>query len=314
MIYTVTLNPAVDELIKLKWFNRNGVSETVSLGQQPAGKGINVGRALRSLGLDSLQVVLLGEQSRQYFADKLDEADLPARLFCYPGSARTSQTLVFLEDGVNTHIKRPGVYRDNGSLEELRSWLVQSVEPGDSVVLAGSLPEGVPDSFYLELIRELHERQAVCFLDSSGAPLEQALEGHPFCVKINLDEFIDFAEQSDEDVEEFRASARQLFERGVSLIVITMGAEGAVCFNGEEFFHARQLLPENSGEQFVGVGSGDAFMAGLISGLDSGRPLEGALTRAVACGTANGFADGSGVFAVKEVEKLEETVNVTREK
>lgn len=314
MIYTVTLNPAVDELIKLAWFNRNGVSETVSVMELPAGKGINVGRSLRSLGLDSCQVVLLGEESRDFFESGLEESDLPARLFTFPGRVRSSQTLVFLEDGVSTHIKRPGSYQDNGALQELRSFLVQAVEPGDFVVLAGSLPEGVSPGIYQELIRELHERQAVCFLDSSGEALEHGMEAHPFCVKINMDEYIDFAEQSESEVHEFRAAAEDLFSRGVSLIVITMGAEGAVCFNGEEFFHARQELPEDTSGRFVGVGSGDAFMAGLISGLDAGRPLDGALCRAIACGTANGFHDGSGVFPLEAVEKYEESVKLTKEK
>ena len=314
MIYTLTLNPAIDETIELKRLVTGGVSEFVSLSRLAAGKGVNVSRALKTLGAESVPVVLLGSSGVPLFRTQMAEAELPWVSFSFEGETRISSTLIFQENASNTHIRKPGKVPDNFEMKAIEDFLLSRVKPEDVVVFSGSLPDGLPEDTYARLIRPLNERGVLTVLDSSGSALEEGIGACPFCLKINMDEFIDFAEQPEEDAGNFKDTLRTLHREGISLIVITMGQEGAMLSDGERLIFARTKDKLKEMEQRYTVGCGDVFLAAFLHNMQSGENLEECLRQAVACGSANALVPGAAVFNPEDRQRYLAVTEIREEK
>jgi len=314
MIYTVTLNPAIDETIELKRLEANGVSEFLSLSRLAAGKGVNVSRALKTLGQESVPVVLIGSSGVPLFRTQMAEVSLPWVSFSYEGETRVSNTLIFQENACNTHIRKPGRVPENFDLRPVEEYLYSSVEAEDVVVLSGSLPEGLGEDTYARLIGNLNDRGVLTVLDTSGSALDEGITACPFCLKINLDEFIDFAAQSEEDAGDFKETLRSLHRGGISLVIITMGQEGAMLFDGESLLFARSKDKLKEMEQRYTVGSGDVFLAAFLAAMQSGRNLEECLKEAVACGAANALKPGAAIFDPDDRQRYLAVIEFKKEK
>ena len=314
MIYTITVNPAIDEIMAVDRLVVDGDASILSIVRQPGGKGINVSRGLRTLGVDSQALALIGDASLAFFSDTLARESITLQPFTYAGTTRISRTLVFQKDFFNTHLKERGRIDTPAVFEKLFSYLERELQQGDIVVLAGSVPEGLGQDVYERIIALCREKLALSFLDSSGLPLENGIAAAPFCVKLNLDEFADFTEQSSEDVAEFKETALHLIEAGISYVIITLGIEGAVLFDGSSYYLARVDQGQSDNAQHYTVGSGDAFMAGFVRALSEGRSTEACLAHAVACGTANTLMPGSALFTKSDAGRMEKLVHITQEK
>lgn len=313
MIYTVTMNPAVDELITVESLRREAVSNVLTVEKVAGGKGINVGRALRTLGVESEQLALLGNDTRDLFRRLMKAENLELTPFFHDGDTRVSRTLVFQEECLNTHLKERGRVTEYVLVKEMKKYLEKKLQQGDVIVLSGSVPEGVDDDVYASMIELARSRDVLTFLDTSGAALEAGINAIPFCLKINLDEFIDFTIQPNEDVAEFKQTAARLFHSGISLIVITMAAEGAVLYDGEQYLYAKIKDERGEFDQRYGVGSGDAFLAGFLAAFIQAREIRQCLSWGVACGSANALQPGSARFAYEDFERLQDQVEIRRE-
>ena len=313
MIYTVTANPAIDEIITVDHLKKNGVSDIKSVEKYMGGKGVNTGRALKSLGKKSRVLVLLASSDRDFVMDECKKEDMEILPFCFEGHTRISRTIVFQGDCFNTHLKEKGSFNDKKAPGELKKYLQQNLKDGDYLMLSGSLPEGLDEYFYSDLIEDAKKKNVLTFLDTSGLALEKGIESVPFCLKVNLDEFIEFSEQSKTDVADFKMTAKALFKYGISLIIITMGSEGAVLYDGENFHHARVKLEKNNFEQSYGVGSGDSFFAGFVSAMQEEKDIKECMIDATACGAANALMTGSARFNLGDVKSMMENVQISKE-
>ncbi len=171
----------------------------------------------------------------------------------------------------------------------------------------------MPPDAWSGLTELAHEKGALPVLDTSGDALEAGLAARPFMLKINLDEFMDMSEASGEEKADFKETIRSLHASGVALIVITMGAGGAVLSDGEDFFHARLEMPENRERQVWATGSGDAFLAGFLSGLLAAHPLTDCLRFGVACGSVSTGYPGCARFEKEAVMETLPRVELHRE-
>ena len=314
MIYTITLNPAIDETIELASFNAGGVSSLLGNRQAIGGKGINVSRALGALGKENEALAVVGENSRAFFEEGARGEGIKLRIFGHEGATRTSSTIVFREECVNTHVRRPQTIGGaTAILGEIGEWLRGNLIRGDYVVFAGSLAEGFAADAYATLIAIAQEKGTLAVLDTSGEALEAGIAARPFAMKINIDEFIDMAEQPEEDKADFKSAIAGLHEGGIALVVITMGAGGAVLSDGETFLHARLDLERAENEPVYAVGSGDALLAGFIAGLADEKPLAECLRLGVACGTVSTKNEGAAVFGGGAVEEVLERVALHHE-
>jgi len=314
MIYTVTLNPAVDETLELESFNAGGVSSLVASSRSIGGKGINVARALGLLGNKAEALALVGENSRQFFEEGARSEGMSLHCFTCPGETRVSQTIVFRQEGVNTHIRRPhGAARVEQGFAELRDWLASRLERGDYLVLSGSLQTSMPQDAWSDLTGLAHEKGALPVLDTSGEALEAGLAARPFMLKINIDEFMDLSEASSDEKADFKETVQGMHESGIAIIVITMGAGGAVLSDGEGFYHARLDMTPGPGQQVWATGSGDAFLGGFVSGLTAASPLVDCLKLGVACGSVSTGYPGCAMFEKQAMLEALPRVELHRE-
>jgi 1-phosphofructokinase family hexose kinase len=314
MIYTLTLNPAIDERIELESFNAGGVSKLVRAVRSIGGKGVNVARTLSILGCAHESLALVGEESAPFFREEAARENIHLRLCTHPGATRISQTLVFMHECVNTHIRRPASLPSaQNACAAAREYLGKVLTKGDYLVLSGSLPDNLPSNTWGDFIRLAHERESLALLDSSGEALEEGLAARPFLLKINIDEFIDLSEQSSEDRADFRKTVTDFHKSGVSVIVITMGEGGALLSDGENFYHARLELPQEGRGQAYVTGCGDAFSGAFLSSLISEKSLPECLCFGVAASGASTLHPETAFFTLEKAEEFVSSVVLRRE-
>ncbi|HUA79968.1 MAG TPA: PfkB family carbohydrate kinase, partial [Dyella sp.] len=184
----------------------------------------------------------------------------------------------------------------------------QSIENSELVILSGSLPRGLPDTLYAELVDYVNRQGKRCLVDASGSVLRHAVGVSPFLIKPNRDEISDLVGCPVINMQAAEAAAIALRERGIAMPVVTMGELGAVAADDTGVWHA-QLNPAHVRNA---VGSGDCFLAGMAVAVQRRMTLEQALRLGVACGVANAQSEETGFAEGSVVESLLRTVHVQR--
>ena len=310
MIHTVTLNPTMDRTLTVEGFRVGGTFKALRSDVLPAGKGINVARVVATLDEPVAVLGLVGEAEAAAFATVLARAGVENRLTVFGGATRLSVTILDPIEHTETHLREPGAVPLPAVLDGVRAAL-ESVQPGDWVILAGSLPPGLPPDTYCSLIRSCTSRGAQTLLDTSGPALLTALDAPPTTLKLNLFELWQLdgaytpggAEQEVQlGTDEILDQAHRVQDRGVSIVVVTLGARGAIGVGADgRAWHAQVSLDRPAVDT---VGSGDALAAGAVVALARHAPLAQALRLGVACGAANALVAGAGRCHRKDIERL----------
>jgi 1-phosphofructokinase len=202
-----------------------------------------------------------------------------------PGETRVNIKIADLTANDTTDINLPGLTADFGALGRVQETVHRLVEPGTPVLLAGSLPDGLPTDAYAMLTADLAAAGARVVLDSSGAPLAAALASAgalPHCIKPNRHELEDWAGRPLPTDADLLDAARGLNRRGVAVVVVSLGAEGALFVDGARALHGR-LPPVQA---LSTVGAGDAMVAGLIAAFQQEGGLEDVARLSVAFAAA----------------------------
>ena len=285
MIYTVTLNPALDKTVKIPSFTLDAVNRITELRRDAGGKGINVSKVIAKLGGTSEAVAVLSGDTGSWIASALKEAGIRVKAFPANGETRTNLKVIDPVNDTHTDINEPGPQVTDAMLAEMLDVLAEEVCEGDYVVLSGSLPAGVDRGTYGAWTRTLRHAGAHVYLDADGDALEAGLAGKPFFTKPNDHELSALVGRELTTVEEIAAAAHELVEKGVERVVISMGGEGALLATATETWHASSVkVPVGST-----VGAGDSVVAAFVYADSQGmgvedtlRPLkeEGVLTMA----------------------------------
>lgn len=308
MIYTVTLNPALDKTAVVRGFDPDGVNRVSSVRRDPGGKGVNVSKVVRALGGESVAMALLGGASGAWVEDALAREGIALRARHVQGETRTNLKLVDPVAGTHADVNEPGEPVEPDEADALRGELVALLEPDDVVVLAGSLPRGVPADAYAGWVRACAGAGARVVLDADGSALAAGVAAGPCLVKPNAEELARLVGRELSGTQEVLAAARELVGRGVGCVVVSLGAQGAVLADGAQAWRAR--APQVS----VGstVGAGDAMVAVLAMGLERGWMPARALALAVAAGSASVMQSGTQAPDRALVEGLAGRVDVER--
>ena len=185
-------------------------------------------------------------------------------------------------------------------LEELLRQLLRRLQPGDLVVLAGSLPQGAPADTYGAWVRRCREAGAKVFLDADGEPLRRALAAGPYLVKPNAAELERVAGRALPTEADRIGAARALFAQGVQKVVVSLGGEGALYLTPKEIWRAR-AVPVPVGST---VGAGDSMVAALAAAEQCGAGLEQAIRLSMAAGAANVMSSGTQAAEKEQIESL----------
>ncbi len=323
MIICVTPNVAVDRTYIVPTVRLGTVLRSNRTIVAAGGKGINVARAVSTLGEDPLVMGILGGRSGELVAELAANEALTAHWTWAAGETRNCAILVGEDGGPET------VINDRGGKISITEWLqfIQDVvdaaqgtlpippmppttEPtaddpvaqgqANAVCICGSLPPGTPPHAPADLVEALLATGTPVWLDASGSALAHALEARPTGIKINDEEAGALLGQRLSYLDDVHAAARAICRRGIAYVIITLGARGAVLHSPQGEYHLRPPLVE----AVSAAGSGDAFLAGFVVAQTRGLPDPAALAWAVAAGAANTLIPGGGLFARADFDEL----------
>jgi 1-phosphofructokinase family hexose kinase len=310
MIVTVTLNAAIDRTLTVPNFQRgqrHRASDGVTLA---GGKGINVARALKTLGVPVVATGLVGGTTGTRIVEELTKEAILNDFVRIEGESRTSTAVVDIAGGTFTEINEWGPAVQPEELEMLLEKLRYLTQGAELVVFAGSLPRDVADDFYAEVARELTRRHVPIVLDTDGEPLRLGIEAEPFLVSPNQTEAEGLVGQEFHDDEDFRLALDHIGEMGVRNVLITTET-GCVALVREEreAFRFRAVAPQV--EAVSAVGSGDVLLGAYLAARHAGRTQEESLRAAVATGAASTFELGAGRFDPRQAGRLQAGVVVS---
>ncbi len=300
MIYTVTLNPALDKTVEICNMTVDAVNRITAMRTDPGGKGINVSKVIAKLGGESTVLALLGGSTGKRIADALEEMGLTCRMTFIPGETRTNLKVVDPVLHTNTDINEPGIEVNEQILNGMLSALVSMIHPGDIVAISGSLPKGAPEDTYFHWVSECKKAGAKVFLDVDGALLADGLKAVPYLVKPNNHELSRLMGKSLETVEDLTGAARELLAKGIEKVVVSMGSKGALYITKDRIIRAEGLkVPVGST-----VGAGDSVVAALAFAEERGLSLDETVRLSTATGAANVMCSGSQAAEYGVIDSL----------
>jgi 1-phosphofructokinase/tagatose 6-phosphate kinase len=310
MIVTVTLNAALDRTLTVPNFQR-GQRHRASGGLTLAGgKGINVARALKRLDVPVVATGLAGGLTGTRIVEQLTSEAILNDFVRIADESRTSTAVVDPTSSSYTEINEWGPHVEPEELEMLREKLRYLATAADVVIFAGSLPRGVEDNFYGDLIRELNKRSVGTVLDAEGEPLRMGTAAEPFLVSPNQREAESLVGQEFHEDQDFIQALDDIAELGARNVLIT---QEAGCFallrEDREVKRLRAVAPEV--EPASTVGSGDVLLSAFLAAREAGKPIDEALRSAVGAGAASTLEVGAGRFDPREASRLAGGVEVT---
>ena len=268
-IATVTLNPAIDQTVRVDHFRTNTVNRGQSMQLQAGGKGINVASFLVDAGYSVTATGFLGQDNAEIFERFFALQHIHDAFVRIPGSTRTGVKIVDEANLQTTDINLPGQMPPEGAVDSLLRRIEQLSTSCDWFILAGSLPPGLPVTIYATIIDLLKTHGKPVALDTSHEALHKGILAGPTIVKPNIDELQQLVGHSLADEAAIEQAARQLLDNGSQLVVISMGEKGAMFVDRETSLIAiPPTVPVKST-----VGAGDAMVAGLIVGHIKGLNL-----------------------------------------
>ena len=304
MIYTLTLNPAIDVTYSSAPFMRGGLNRVRTIRRDPGGKGINVSKTLRNLGEQTCACFLSGGPAGRELYDMLVAMDI--QCICAEigtGNTRSNLKIVDLE-GVTTEINEEGPAFDFQASAAIRKRLLEMVTIQDVVVISGKIPPAAPNDIYRTIIREIQHKGVKVILDASGEALENGLRSVPFAVKPNAAEV-----GINEDVESALKACHRFLSVGSSIAMISLGDKGDVDGdrNGVMMFAEGMKVDVR-----CTTGCGDAMTAGLAYGISINLSPEDTFRIACACGTAAALTDGTQAPSAGSIAGFEDKIRIMR--
>lgn len=263
MIVTLTLNPSLDRTFHVDRIEPGGVNRVRAVWTEPAGKGVNVSKALHKHEVPTTVVIPVGGADGIELARLLESEGVAVQAVPITGSVRSNVTVVE-SGGTVTKFNEPGPVVTERELGALIDATAQRAESADWVVASGNLPPSAPNDVYTELIQRLASTGARVAVDTSGAALVDASRAGPDLLKPNLEELEELVDRSVRTLGEVVDAATDLIESGVGCVLVSLGAHGAVAVDRTESLYGWVEVDDVGNT----VGAGDTLLAGFLAGRD----------------------------------------------
>ncbi|MGC9397246.1 MAG: 1-phosphofructokinase [Anaerolineae bacterium] len=300
MIVTVTPNPVLDHTLTVPQIAFDTVTRATAVRDDWGGKGFNVSRVLLALGVESIALGFIGGATGQRLAAGLASLGIATDFVTIAGETRTNIVIAEAEGARHVKVNEAGPTIQPEEIAQFMDTVRRRAASGDTWALCGSLPPGVPDDFYAQIIQVLHPYGVRVLLDTSGAALRQGTAARPFLVKPNTDEAAAFIGRPVATRDDALHAARAFLERGIAQVALSLGADGLLLATRDD---AVLAIPPDVPVKNV-TGAGDALLAGLAYALEGGLPLAEQARWGVAAGTASAMHEGVGVVTRESVEQV----------
>lgn len=302
MICTVTLNTALDKTILIDRLELGITNRVRESRLDPGGKGTDVSRVVVELGGETKALGFVAGDSGHYLHQVLTHHYTVKTDFIWLENqqTRTNTIIVDLSNNKQTMLNEAGPVVDENSLQMMAEKIKAHAKQSDYLVLAGSLPQGVPKDFYKQMIIATRESGAHPILDTDGEPLALGLEAAPFMVKPNLEEAGRLLKKQLNSRDDVVNAVKELHAKGIQYVILSMGSEGSIATDGKQIFHVRSPKVEMGSP----VGCGDSVIGGFLVALSSGESFKAALELGTAAGAATATMPGTQLCRKEDVERL----------
>ena len=305
MIYTVTLNPALDYFMNYEELALGEVNRTGKTQISAGGKGIMESRMLSLIGAKSKALGFLGGFSGQYIKDFLSENQIDSDFTEIEDLTRINVKLKSQENETSLDAAGPKLQKSeiNHFLEKF-----DHLKEDDIVVFAGTIPKSLGEDFYERLIAKVQKQKATFVMDVDGQKLLDSLPAHPLLIKPNREELEAIFETSFKNNEQIIPYGQKLLEMGAQNVIVSMAGDGALLFTNEKVYFAQGI----KGELKNSIGAGDSTVAGFLAEYSQSKDPLLALRQAIACGTSKAFSDDMPSRAF--LEEIYKKVNISEVK
>lgn len=291
MIYTVTLNPSIDYIVRLDSLETGITNRTTSEEYYYGGKGINVSCVLAELDLESTAFGFVAG----FTGDAIEKGIRNDKIITdfIKLKKGISRINIKIKAGEETEINCQGPHIEDSELERLLA-KVDRISDGDTIVIAGNVPNTMPDDVYERILQRIEGKNVRIVVDATKKLLLNSLKYKPFLIKPNRQELSEIFESeinSEDDIEKY---AKKLQEMGAQNVLISLGKDGAMLVDEYGNKHKAGVLKE---KVINTVGSGDSMVAGFIAGYEKNHSYPYALKLGSVCGNATAFLSG---LATKE--------------
>ena len=298
MIYSVTLNPSIDFIVRVKDFQLGETNRAYEDNFFAGGKGIMVSKLLKNVKTDCVNLGFLGGFTGTFIEQNLKKLNILSDFVTVNENTRVN---VKLKTETETEINCQGPKISDSEKEEFLD-KIRKIKSDDFVILSGSVPSNLGNDFYITIIEILNKNGVKFTLDSSGETFSKSLKYKPFLIKPNKDELKEYARREFKNNQEIINYVRENLVDKAEHVIISLGGEGALYIDKKFSLFAYPLRVK---ENVVNtVGAGDSVVAGFVNYMLKHNDVEGAFRFAVACGTATSFSEDIG-----ELNFIEEIYN-----
>ena len=302
MIYTLTLNPSIDYVLRIEQFDDGQTIRSKSEEKYPGGKGIMVSKLLKNLGAKSINIGFLGGFTGEFIKNKLEKLGIDEEFTKISDDSRIN---VKLKYDTETEINAQGPQIKEEEIEGFLNYL-DDLEEDDFVIISGSIPKSLGDDFYRVIVNLLEMNNVRFALDTSGKKLFKLTSYKPFLVKPNKDELSEIFEDKIDSDEKIVKYARKLIDQGAENVIVSLGKDGSMFVDNNIAYKAKPI----EGKLINSVGSGDSMVAGYIYGYMKGLSKIDSYKLAIACGSATAFspdiAEKNLIYQILEKVEVDE--------
>lgn len=272
MIITLTLNPAIDKTVTLPTFDPSKMNRVLESHQDPGGKGINVSKVIHALGGQSTAMGFVAGAAGNYIADTLSQIGIQTDFVTVSGETRTNLKMFCADNKETIEVNEKGPVVNGQALDALKTKVLSTAASGDICVIAGSLPTGIDQHFYKELISALKMRNVQVILDADGDLFKASIAAKPDYIKPNLKELegyfgkpIQIHGNDGEPYAALKFCASHFIHMGIPHVIFSLGADGAFYMDKDQAYrvHPIKVAAHSS------VGAGDAFVGAVAHSLDN---------------------------------------------
>jgi len=306
MIYTITLNPALDRFVVVEQLLTEDTTRILSETPYAAGKGINVSRVVRELGGQSVALGLVGGYEGLQLEGLLINAGVMADFTRISGETRTNIILCEQTKGRQYVISAKGP-EVNATEIGLFYQNVNQIKDMDYLILSGSLPRGVTPNLYGQLILAGKKKKAFIVLDTDGKSLNESIEYQPTCIKPNTYELSRLAERELKTEQDIIGFCDKIHSKGIPYILVSRGREGLLLSSVKQKIKA--VAPPVEADSTVGAG--DSAVGGFVLAHSQGKDLADCVRLSCAAGTATAQTPGTELCHRTDVEAILPKVQIS---
>ena len=298
-IVTLTLNPALDKSSSIARLIPEQKLRTAAMQTDAGGGGINVSKGIAKLGGQSVAIFPIGGHTGEQLKQLVEAAGITTAVVPFSGETRENLSITDQSTGLQYRFTMPGVALNRQEAEACLEMIRQ--QKPDILVASGSLPPGLPDTFYKEVAVVAKSLGARFILDTSGKPLQHAADEGLFLLKPNLGELSAMAGEEELALNQVDDAALKIIEQGkCEVLVVSLGPQGALLVTKNGFEH----VPAPMVKKLSTVGAGDSMVAGMVWALSQGKSFPEMVQTGVACGSAATMNLGTQLFDQAEALKL----------